>query len=133
MGKGVLLRKVIIRGMGYFYLIAGINHFLTPEFYHPLIPPYFSNPELINYLAGISEVLLGLGILNYPLRSKAAWGVVLMLVAFIPAHWYFIQMRSCICDQLCVDEWLGWIRLILIQPILIGWAIWVALNTKIYG
>lgn len=133
MKMGVLPRKVIIRGMGYFYLIAGINHFLTPGFYLPLIPPFFTKPEVVNYLAGISEVMLGMGILYYPVRKRAAWGIVLMLVAFIPSHWYFIQMGSCIGDQLCVDPWVGWVRLVLIHPMLIFWAIWVALNPKIYG
>lgn len=127
-----LLKKVIIQGMGYFYVVAGINHFIAPEFYHPLIPPFFSSPELINILAGVAEVLLGLGILYFPTRSRAAWGIVLMLIAFIPAHWYFIQINTCVEGGLCVPAWIGWVRLILIQPILIFWAYWVAKNPKIY-
>lgn len=129
--KGIL-RKVVIRGMGYFYLVAGVNHFLTPDFYLPLIPPFFSNPELVNILAGVAEVLLGLGILYYPTRARAAWGIVLMLIAFIPSHWYFIQIGSCVGIGLCVPEWIGWVRLVVVHPILILWAIWVALKPKIY-
>lgn len=133
MAKSIFLKKVIIKGMGYFYLIAGINHFLTPDFYFPLIPPFFTKPELVNLIAGIAEVLLGLGILYYPTRSRAAWGIVLMLIAFIPSHWYFIQIGACIEDGLCVSQWIGWGRLVVIHPILILWAIWIALNPKIYG
>ncbi|GMQ27620.1 DoxX family protein [Algoriphagus confluentis] len=119
--------------MGYFYLIAGINHFLTPEFYLPLIPPFFSHPDLINTLSGVAEILLGLGILYFPTRTRAAWGVVLMLLAFIPAHVYFIQIGSCIEEGLCVSEWIGWVRLMIIHPILIFWAYWIAKNPRIYG
>jgi uncharacterized membrane protein len=132
MKKKIWLKKLIIQGMGYFYLVAGFNHFISPEFYTPLIPPFFSNAELINILAGIAEVLLGLGVLYYPTRSRAAWGVVLMLIAFIPSHIYFIQINTCVEGGLCVPEWIGWVRLILIHPILIYWAIWVAKNPKIY-
>ncbi|GMQ23532.1 DoxX family protein [Algoriphagus sp. oki45] len=128
-----LLKKVAIHAMGYFYLAAGINHFLTPEFYLPLIPPFFSYPELINILSGIAEVLLGMGVLYYPTRSRAAWGVVVMLLAFIPSHVYFIQIGSCIEGGLCVEEWIGWVRLVIIHPILIFWGYWIAKNPKIYG
>lgn len=118
--------------MGYFYLVAGLNHFLTPDFYIPLIPPFFSDPELINFLAGIAELLLGIGILYFPTRVRAAWGIVLMLLAFIPSHVYFIQINTCVDGGLCVPEWIGWVRLVLIHPILIYWSVWVAKHPKIY-
>lgn len=126
-----ILKKIVIRGLGYFYLIAGFNHFLNPNFYLSLIPPFFSNPELVNLLAGF-EVLLGLGIVYYPTRVRAAWGIVLMLIAFIPSHWYFIQVGSCVSDGLCVPEWIGWVRLVVVHPILILWAIWVSRYPRIY-
>ncbi len=126
-------KKVVIHGLAYFYLAAGINHFISPDFYLPLIPPFFSKPELINVLAGIAEFLLGLGVLYYPTRGRAGFGIVLLLIAFVPSHIYFIQIGSCVAGGLCVPLWLGWIRLVLIHPILIFWGYWVAKNDKIYG
>ena len=79
-----------------FYIFAGINHFLNPEFYLPLIPDYFSNAEFINVLAGLAEIILGIGLLIKKVRRVAIIGVVLMLLAFIPSHVYFIQKGSCI-------------------------------------
>lgn len=38
-------------------MVAGINHFRNPAFYHPIIPPYLGNADLINYVAGIAEIL----------------------------------------------------------------------------
>ncbi len=125
------LQKVIIHALGYFYLVAGINHFLTPDFYLPLIPPFFSYPESINVLAGVAEILLGLGVLYFPTRKRAAWGIVMMLVCFIPSHVYFIQVGSCIPEGLCVPAWIGWMRLLLIHPVLIYWAVWVAKHNKL--
>jgi uncharacterized membrane protein len=125
------IQKVIIHALGYFYLVAGINHFLTPDFYLPLIPPFFSSPEAINVLAGVAELLLGVGVLYFPTRKRAAWGIVVLLVCFIPSHVYFIQVGSCIPEGLCVPAWIGWMRLLLIHPVLIYWAVWVAKHDRL--
>ena len=126
-------KKVIIHALGYFYVAAGLNHFISPIFYLPLIPPFFSYPEMVNILSGIAEVLLGLGVLYRPTRSRSSLGIVILLFAFIPSHVYFIQMGSCIERSLCVPEWIGWFRLIVIHPILVFWAYWVTKNPKMYG
>jgi uncharacterized membrane protein len=110
--------------MAGFYLFGGINHFWTPEFYLPLIPGYLPVPELLNILAGMAEIVLGTGLLIPYMRKWAAWGVIAMLLAFIPSHVYFIQIGSCIPDVLCAEEWMGWVRLLLIHPLLIAWA-WI--------
>ncbi len=110
--------------MAGFYLFGGINHFRTPEFYLPLIPDYLPTPDLLNLLAGIAEIVLAIGLLIPNTRKWAAWGVIAMLLAFIPSHVYFIQIGSCIPDVLCAAEWMGWMRLFLIHPLLIAWA-WI--------
>jgi uncharacterized membrane protein len=122
------IQKFLIYSMGYFYLVAGVNHFVTPDFYLPLIPPFFSNPEFINILSGVAEILLGLGVLYLPTRKRAAWGIFGMLLCFIPSHVYFIQLGSCIEGGLCVPEWVGWVRLMVIHPILLLWSFWVSKN-----
>lgn len=119
-----LKSKWSVRLMSIFYLIAGFNHFINPDFYLPLIPPFFNYPEKINVLSGIAEIVLATGILFYPSRKYASYGIMIMLLAFIPSHVYFIQINSCIEDGLCVPEWIGWFRLILIHPALLLW-VWV--------
>lgn len=126
-------KKILIHLQGYFYVAAGINHFISPNFYLSLIPPFFSFPEWINFLSGIAEILLGLGVLYFPTRSRSGLGIILLLLAFIPSHVYFIQVGSCIESSLCVPEWIGWFRLVIIHPILIYWAFWIFKNPKIYG
>jgi uncharacterized membrane protein len=125
------LQKVILHALGYFYFVAGINHFLTPDFYLPLIPPFFSDPQLINVLAGVAEILLGLGVLFYPTRKRSAFGILVLLACFIPSHVYFIQLGSCIPEGMCVPQWVGWIRLLFIHPVLIYWAFWVSKHDRI--
>ncbi|HAH36705.1 MAG TPA: hypothetical protein DEQ87_06875 [Algoriphagus sp.] len=119
-----VLKRYSLFVLSGFYIFAGINHFLNPEFYLPLIPDYFSNAEFINVLAGLAEIILGIGLLIKKVRRVAIIGVVLMLLAFIPSHVYFIQKGSCIDGGLCVSNWIGWIRLVIIHPILIAWPLW---------
>lgn len=118
------LKKPSLYLMAFLYLLAGINHFISPESYLPIIPEYLPNPDLINLFAGIAEIILGIGLLIPKTRNIAAWGVVLMLIAFIPSHVYFIQIGSCVDGGICTPEWIGWVRLIIIQPLLIAWA-WI--------
>ncbi|MCH6199234.1 hypothetical protein MMU07_06580 [Aquiflexum sp. LQ15W] len=118
--------------LGVFFLIAGFNHFWNPGFYYPLIPDYLPFPVLINTGSGIVEIILGMGILWERFSTTAAWGIVLLLIFFIPSHVYFIQIGSCVEDGLCVPKWVAWIRLLVIHPILIYWAYILTKNNK-YG
>lgn len=132
MNRKQAFRAFIVHALFMFYAAGGINHFINPQFYLPLIPPYLPFPEWINWLAGMAEIVLGLGVFFYPTRVWSARLIVVMLVAFIPSHVYFIQMGSCIEGGMCVSEAMGWIRLVIIHPILIFWAFWVAKNPRIY-
>ena len=117
------MKKISLYLQSFFYIFAGLNHFLNPDFYYPLIPEYLQGISgAINVISGIVEIGFGIGLVFPGTRKKAALGIVLMLVAFIPSHVYFIQIGSCIEGGLCVEEWIGWIRLVVIHPLLILWA-----------
>lgn len=121
-----MIRKIHsmnVWALAVFYLIAGLNHFLNPEFYLPLIPDYLPNPEFINSLSGGVELLLAVGVLIKKTSVFSSYLIVLMLIGFIPAHIYFLQIGSCVEGGLCVPEWVSWVRLLLIQPFLIVWAL----------
>ena len=107
-----------------FFSLAGLNHFLNPQFYLPLIPDYLPYPEAINWISGVLEMGLGLGLLMEKSRRAFALGLIILLVLFIPSHVYFIQIGSCIEGGLCVPEWLSWGRLIIIHPLIMWW-IWI--------
>ncbi len=108
--------------LGLFYIAAGINHFISPDFYIPLIPPYFPYPETINILAGIVEVSLGVLVFFDKTVTYACYAIIAMLIAFIPVHVYFVQVDSCIQGSLCTPQWLGWVRLVVVHPLLLLWA-----------
>ena len=106
-----------------FFVLAGLNHFIQPSFYLPLIPDYLPWPQAINQISGLVEILLGIGVLIKPARKKAMWGLLVLLVLFIPSHVYFIRIGACIDGGLCAPMWIAWLRLVLIHPLLMLW-IW---------
>jgi uncharacterized membrane protein len=69
-----------------FYLVAGINHFRSPGSYLRIIPPYIPYPILVNILAGCFELLFAVMLIFKKLRPFAAWGIIFMLIAFLPVH-----------------------------------------------
>ena len=128
MGFKITLHNASRNVLGLFFVLAGINHFYNPEFYLPLIPSYFGYPVLLNILSGLLEVVFGMFVLISSFKKYGAVGIILLLLIFIPSHVYFIQIGGCISDGLCVPMWLAWIRLLVIHPLLILWAILVYKN-----
>jgi len=123
------INRWLHRGLGIFYIFAGANHFISPEFYLPLIPDYLLAPILLNYLVGLIELFLGILVFIPKMKKMACWGIILLLIALIPSHVYFIQIGSCVPEGLCISEWFAWFRLIVIQSLFIFWARWVGINT----
>lgn len=117
-----LIKKLFFFLLFSSYFSGGINHFLMPEIYWPLIPPYLVYIKELNLISGVIEVILALGLLFGNTRKLACFGIIAMLIAFLPTHIYFIEMGSCISDSICFDPWVAWIRLIVIQPLLMYWA-----------
>lgn len=118
------LKYISLRILCFFFIIAGINHFVNPGFYYPLIPKYLPFPNIINIFSGILEVVLGITLVFNRSKKYAAYGIIAMLIAFIPSHIYFIEIGGCVSSGLCIPVWLAWIRLIIIHPLLILWVWW---------
>lgn len=109
-----------------FYFFAGVNHFFKPLTYVDLIPPYLPFPKILNYLAGFFEIAFAMLLIPIKTRKYASWGIVFMLIAFMPAHIFMIQRAS--LDPLSLGKFtitplIAWLRIPL-KAILILWAYW---------
>ncbi len=113
----------IIFGAG--FILAGLFHFINPDFYFPMMPGWFPAPELLNLLAGVVEIILGTGLLIRKYARPASYGVIFLMILFIPVHVYMIQVGGCVSDTVCLPLWAAWVRLVLIHPLLILFALWV--------
>ena len=108
--------------MAVLYIVAGVNHFISPQIYVKIIPPYLPAPEVLNYAAGAAEVMLGIGLLFPLTRPWAAWGIIALLIAVFPANLYMYQQHLS-----SFPSWLLLARLPL-QLVLIAWAWWYTGN-----
>jgi len=106
------------------YLAAGANHFRSPGGYINIIPQYIPLPKLMNILAGFFEILFGLMLIFQRARPWAARGIILMLIAFIPVHIDMVLHAPFWLDSLYVTPFIAWVRLVVLQPLLILWAWW---------
>ena len=117
------MKKMIRFALIGFYLFAGINHFINPNFYKPLLPLYLRDWSIaINYISGISEITLGLLMLFPRTRKLAAYGIIVMMIAFVPAHIFMIQIGSFSLGSFEMTPMIGWVRLLIIHPLLMYWA-----------
>jgi uncharacterized membrane protein len=116
--------------MSVLYFMAGLNHFWHPGFYTPLIPPYLkTHTHLINVVSGLAEMGLALALLFPATRTWASWGIMAMLIAFIPAHWYMLEKAPFKLGGITMTPFLCWVRLLVLHPALVFWAYWVGRKT----
>ncbi len=79
-------KRVLLWLMAGFYVVGGFNHLMNPDFYVAIMPPGLPNPEWLNVLAGLAEIVLGIYVLEPRVRVLAAWGIIALLVAIFPAN-----------------------------------------------
>ena len=106
--------------LGGFYVFAGVNHFVNPDFYVRIMPGYLPWHLPLVYLSGVFEVLLGVLVVIPRFTRVAAWGLILLLIAIFPANLHMAVNPHLYPE---VSPVALWIRLP-IQGLLIAWAFW---------
>ena len=96
---------------------AGIGHFLNPDFFLKIMPPYLPFHRELVYLSGLFEIALGITLLIPTLSQLAAWGIIALLIVVFPANIYLYQHQEIVPASPLVHL----IRLLL-QAVLIFWA-----------
>jgi uncharacterized membrane protein len=108
--------------LSFFFMIAGALHFLSPQAYMQIMPPYLPHPLFLLYVSGVCEIAGGIGVLVPRLRRIAGYGLIALLVAVFPANIYMAANHLGIAGM-ALPDWLLWLRLPL-QALLIAW-VWV--------
>lgn len=116
-----LKKRILLHAFIGFYTVAGLMHFIAPDLYLEVIPAWLGNKIVINYLAGVAELTVALLAVFKKTRAIAGYLTMAMLFAFIISHVYFIQLGNC-AGAFCIPAWIGYVRLIVIHPILLWWA-----------
>lgn len=106
------------------FVAAGVLHFVVPDAYARIVPPYLPAPLLLVYLSGVAEIAGGVGLLVERTRRAAGVGLVLLLLAVWPAN---LQMAldARAGDSSALAQTLLWARMPL-QLAMIAWVLWAA-------
>jgi uncharacterized membrane protein len=102
-----------------FMVGAGTLHFVRPEFYLKIMPPYLPWHLELVYLSGFFEIALGLLLLVPRISRLAALGIIALLIAVFPANIFLYQHQELVPGS----PTLHLLRLPL-QGVFIAWAYW---------
>ena len=105
--------------LSFFLIVAGVMHFVASGFYRAIMPPYLPWHLELVYLSGMIEIALGILLLIPQFRTLAAWGVVALLIAIVPANIHVYQHQ----ELIPAPPLLHLLRLPM-QGIFILWAYW---------
>lgn len=120
----IFMKLVSLYTMALLYVAAGIYHFVKPQGYVKIMPPWLPGPLALVYFSGACEILLGVLLFPENTRSMAAWGIMALLVAVFPAN---VQMMLNYFHYNNPLKWFTVARLPL-QLLLIWWAWQYRLN-----
>ncbi len=122
-----ILRLVLRWILGAFFLVAGANHFRTPAIYYGMMPAWVTWPVTANVVAGLAEILGGLGLFFPRTRRLAGWGLIALLVAVFPANVHAALMGK--MPGTDFSPLTLWLRLPF-QAVFIAWVWWVAVKRR---
>ena len=80
------LRVLSLLGLAVFFIAIGCDHFIRPNFYVGIMPPYLPAHLELVYLSGLFEILGGMALLIDASRRLAGVGLMVLLVAVYPAN-----------------------------------------------
>jgi uncharacterized membrane protein len=61
------------------------GHLLHPQRYFPFIPDFLPK-EIVNYLSGLLEIVVGIGVFIPRFKNISTFTILLMMIAFLPLH-----------------------------------------------
>ena len=106
-----------------FFTVAGMLHFIYPNAYIGVMPPWLGWHAALVFISGVAEVAGGVGVLPTSTRRLAGWGLLALCVAVLPAN---LQM---LIDALAAARPVWIIALLVVRlplQLLLMWWIWLA-------
>jgi uncharacterized membrane protein len=112
--------------MASFLGFAGVAHFVVPERFNPLVPPWLPGDALFyTYASGVAEIAVAIGLFIPRTRRLAGWGAALLFLSVYPGNIYMAYDWR---DREISQQLIAYLRLPFQIP-LIWWAVSIARKT----
>ncbi len=102
------------------FILGGVNHFRKPKLYERIMPLYIPSHKSLVMFTGILEMTFGLMLIAEENQLMGAWGIIILLILFIPVHIFMLQNKKA---SLKLPKWV----LILRLPLQLGLMAWAYL------
>lgn len=79
-------RKPLLYLLSLNLCVVGFMHLLSPDFFVAIVPKGLPNPEWLNVISGLAEIVIGVYLLEPRTRVLAAWGAIALVIAVFPAN-----------------------------------------------
>lgn len=111
--------------IGSLFILAGIMHFMKPEFFLRIMPDYLPWHKPLVLISGFFEIIGGIGLMLPSFQTVASWGLILLLLAVFPAN---IEMFRKYYRKHGFSPFV-WALLLRLpfQFVLTGWVFWAGL------
>jgi uncharacterized membrane protein len=77
--------SLLAYGFAVVLIVAGVYHFVNPQFYFTFMPDWFPKP-LANAAGGTAEILIGIAMLIPATRQYGLYAALALMVVFLPLH-----------------------------------------------
>ncbi len=127
-GPITMRRRIALWVLALAYLIAGIAHLRSPGGFIAITPFWVPHPAEVVLITGLAELVGSIGLLIPPVRRAAGIGLALYALCVWPAN-----INHAINDIPLSGVHLGWWYhgpRIVLQPVIIWWALWASGVTK---
>ena len=81
------ITKLLIYVYIIFFISAGINHFLNPQFYDAIVPEFIPYPRQVHQFTGVLEIMIPLFFLTR-YRKEAALIMIVFLIILYGSNFY---------------------------------------------
>ena len=101
--------------------VASLPHFLSPESYLPVMPPFLPFPMFWVVITGVFELAFAVGIWFNRLRAVAGWCMVALLASFLVLHGHHVWVVSqggTVEGLDFLPTWAFWARIALQFPLM---------------
>ena len=104
-------------------ILAGVSHFTMTATFVAIVPDYLPAAVALVYISGVIEILLGIALQVPSMRRMAAFGMIALFIAVLPAN-INQAMHNLQPPGLEMSPTMLWVRIGL-QFVLIAWASWM--------